>query len=458
METKKLFGSSGIRDRLTKELLQLAFQVGLNVGNSNSSVIVGGDTRTSTEAMKHVLTSGLLAAGSKAYDAGTIPTPTLAYAARNFDIGVMVTASHNPPEYNGIKLCNPDGSAYDPLQQEQLEEAILNNTVELAPWDRMGRCRTYDGAIEEHMNHILQDFDGGLRLKVAIDCGCGCASLITPYLLERLGCRVIAINCQPSGFFPREIEPTSQSLVDLMDTVKATNADLGIAHDGDGDRMVVVDDKGRFVPGDKLLVILARELKAKKVVTTVESSMMIDEAGFEVVRTKVGDSFVSHELKKGGDFGGEPSGAWIFPRVSLCPDGIRAAIQILQIAGEGRLSDLIDGIPSYPILRGSVPGDKGIMLDLKQRLTAQSQPLQMTTIDGTKLHFPDGWLLVRPSGTEPKIRLACEARSPQRAQELYGMGIHAIEECCRAMAASSQPDKLLRASNPSSRTDLTPKD
>jgi phosphoglucosamine mutase len=290
--------------------------------------------------------------------------------------------------------------------------------------------RTYPQAVEEHVERVLQDFGSGMKLKVVVDCGCGAASLVTPYLLRRMGCEVLALNCDPSGHFPRDIEPILENLGTLVQVVKATGADLGIAHDGDGDRMVAIDDAGRMIPGDKLLILFARELGAGQVVATVDASMAVEESGFEVIRTRVGDAFVSDELKLGGDFGGEPSGCWIFPSVSYCPDGIYAAAQIIRIACEKRLTKLVDDLPSYPILRGSVMGEGVIIEKLEQRLM-ENEPISINTIDGLRLSFDDGWLLIRPSGTEPKIRLTAEARSEARAQSLYDLGIEAIRECTR---------------------------
>jgi len=426
----QLFGTSGIRRVADKDLIQLVLKVGLAVGKVYGSVVVGSDTRTSSEAMKHALISGLLAAGSKGYDAGVIPTPTLAFAAREFDAGAMITASHNPPEYNGIKLLNPDGSAFGSDQQNQIEGMILNDSLSAAVWDKIKSSSLYSGAVESHIERILQDFPGGLKLKVVLDCGCGAASVVTPYLLRKLGCEVVALNCYPSGFFPHPIEPTESNLGDLMRATREFGADLGIAHDGDGDRMMAVDDKGRFIPGDKLLALFAQETETKEVVTTIDASMAIDEMGFNVTRTRVGDNYVSEELKKGGDFGGEPSGSWIFPHISLCPDGVYAAAQLVAIASQQKLSVLVDSLPRYPLLRGNVSSEGVVISKLERQLMAM-EPLSVSTIDGIKLSFEDGWLLIRASGTEPKIRVTAEAKSEARVRQLYDKGIGTIRECMK---------------------------
>ena len=432
----KLFGSSGIRKVVDKAFLQLAFEIALAVGNSYSSMVIGCDTRTSGEAMKDAFLSGLLASGAEAFYAGTVATPTLAFAARYFKAGAMITASHNPPEYNGIKLFNPDGSSFDAAQREQIEEAVSAGSARVTGWQQLQHCTEYPGAIEEHVNRILVDFPDRLDTKVVIDCVCGAASMTTPYLLAQLGCEVLTLNCQPSGYFPRKIEPTPENLTDLMNIVKAEHADLGIAHDADGDRIAVIDENGRFVPADKLMSLFTRHLKARKLVTTVDASMIIDEIGVDVVRTRVGDAFVSDELRicdkldSREKFGGESSGCFIFPAVSLCPDGIYSAALIAQLASEHKISDLIDQIPSYPVLRGSIPADPAIMKEVENELTELVKYKgKLERVDGIRVAFDDGWLLIRPSGTEPKIRITAEARNTQRAEALYGIGVNTIKKC-----------------------------
>ncbi len=426
----QLFGTSGIRRVADKNLFQLALEVGLAVGKVYGRVVVGCDTRTSSEAMKHALVSGLLAAGSRGCDAGVIPTPTLAFAARKFDAGAMITASHNPPEYNGIKLLNPDGSAFGSDQRKQIEEMILDGSLSVAVWDKIKNSSSHSGVVDRHIKHILRDFPDRLELKVVLDCGCGAASVVTPYLLRKLGCEMITLNCYPSGFFPHAIEPTESSLGDLMRATKEFGADLGIAHDGDGDRMMAVDDKGRFIPGDKLLELFAQEVEAKEVVTTIDASMTIDEMGFSVTRTRVGDTYVSEELKKGGDFGGEPSGSWVFPNISLCPDGIYAAARLVAMAGRQKLSELVGSLPCYPLLRGNISSEGVVMSKLRQQLV-DMEPLSVSNIDGIKLNFEDGWLLIRASGTEPKIRVTAEAKGETQVRQLYDNGIRAIRECTK---------------------------
>lgn len=421
-----MFGSSGIRDIFSSRLVQLAVKVGLSLGASCNSAVVGGDTRTSSQALKYALISGLLAGGTRCADAGLLPTPTLALVSREFELGVMITASHNPPEYNGLKLLNPDGSAFNAAQREQIESSVLSESFSTVLWGEIKGINIYPGAITKHIDRILEDFPDKIKLKVVVDCGCGAASVITPYLLRELGCEVIALNSYPSGFFPHGVEPTEANLGDLIKATREFGADLGIAHDGDADRMMVVDDKGRFVPGDKLLGIFARELGAREVVTTIDASMSLDEIGLRLRRTKVGDIYVSEELKEGGDFGGEPSGCWIFPGISLCPDGIYAAAQMVSIASKQKLSELVDSLPGYPVRRGSIPS-AGVKMERLEKGLMMMQPVSIGNTDGVKLGFEDGWLLVRASGTEPKVRVTAEARCLERVNELYDKAVEIIK-------------------------------
>jgi phosphoglucosamine mutase len=422
-----LFGTSGIRRLVDRDLVHLGLQVGLAVGSLYDQVIVGRDTRTSGSALRHAVMAGLLASGARSSDAGVLPTPTLALAAAHFKVGIMITASHNPPQYNGLKLLNPDGSAFSAGQQNQIEDMIAGLTPAKVLWETMQPGEVYSSAMENHIALIRREFPAGIKIKVVVDSCCGAAYFITPHLLTLLGCEVTAINCHADGFFPHDIEPVEANLGDLIQAVKDSGADLGIAHDGDADRMMAVDDLGRFISGDKLLAIFARAAGNKNIVTTIDASMSIDEMHFKVRRTRVGDPYVSEELKKGGGFGGEPSGAWVFPQISLCPDGIFAAAQIAAVASRGKLSLLVDNLPSYPVIRGNIAGSVSSMDSIKQRMITELQPASIDSIDGLKLNFHDGWLLVRPSGTEPKIRLSAEAKSEAAARRYYEAGSRIIK-------------------------------
>lgn len=417
-----LFGSSGIRGLANKEITPgLALKVGLAVGSLHESAVIARDPRTSGEMTEHAVISGLLSAGCSVTRAGMVPTPTLAYAARSYSCGIMITASHNPPEYCGIKLWNRDGMAFDSRQQDEIESIIMEEKWKIAEWQNIGKVCVID-AVEDHAKMIL-DKVGSSSLKVVVDCGCGAASVITPYVLRRMGCNVITLNSQPDGFFPaRNPEPIESNLELLKKATLSFGADLGIAHDGDADRMMAVDGRGMFIEGDKLLAFFGLRETKNSIVVPVDTSIMVDDVltGRKIYRTRVGDVYVAEELKKrNAEFGGEPSGSWIFPGISLCPDGILAAARLIEIVEkEGKLDALIDKLPTYPMIRKALPcsnENKGTAM--KKIAKALGKMGDVSDIDGIRVDTENGWILVRPSGTEPKIRITAEAR--KGVEELY---------------------------------------
>jgi len=427
-----IFGTSGIRRVADKELFKIAFRTGLAIGSMYRKVVVGRDTRTTSSALRHAVITGVLAGGAECADAGIVPTPTLAYAARNFNAGVMITASHNPPEYNGIKLFNPDGSSFSEQQQVAIEQAV-NYETNIATWKDFHPDFPIPQAIEDHIHRILQDVPHNLSLKVVVDCAGAAAYRITPSVLNSMGCEVIPLNIEPTGYFPHDPEPVETNLRGLIQKVKDTGADLGIAHDGDADRMMAIDNRGRFISGDKMLVILAREAGVDRVVTTIDASMSLERSGFQVIRTKVGDPYVSETLKQEKlYFGGEPSGAWVFSSFSFCPDGPYAAARLVKFASQNNLADIIDSIPSFPVRRGSIQG-QGLNLDKLENKLKILRPVSISRTDGLKIDFLDGWLLVRPSGTEPKIRITAEALTEDRSNELYIIAEKIISDTLKGM-------------------------
>jgi phosphoglucosamine mutase len=440
------FGSSGIRGIANQAVTsELALRIGRGVGADRGNVVVGHDTRRAAEMIEYAAISGLLSVGCRVTRVGMVATPTLAYAARDYDCGIMVTASHNPPEYIGVKLFNPDGMAFDSKQQKTIERLIEDHRgadIKLASWDRMHPVRTDENAVSNHISRILAGVNIEKRMRVVVDCGCGAASLTTPYLLRAMGCDVVTLNSQPDGFFPgRSPEPKSETLTLLQSAVLSTNADLGIAHDGDADRMVAVDDQGEVVSNDKLLAFFGMHEARNKMVIPVDTSMLIDAVlpDIEIIRTRVGDVFIAEEMKQtGADFGGEPSGTWIFPRVSYCPEGIYAAARLVELLSRGdvRFSDHLSPMPEYEIKRGSISyhGD----ID-DRRIEGELRALpssDISTIDGIRLGFDDAWALVRPSGTEPLIRITVEGATSGVVEKLY----HEIHKIVKgAIDESSDP-------------------
>ncbi|UGV40847.1 phosphoglucosamine mutase [Methanococcoides orientis] len=422
----KLFGSSGIRGITNKDVtVDLALKVGLALGKTKGTAVIGRDPRVAGEMIEHAVISGLLSAGCDVVRIGMVSTPTLAYASRDYECGVMITASHNPAEYVGIKLWNPDGMAFDSSQQEEIEDIIENETFEPVRWDRIGNLTEDSNAIRKHIEMIVKNVEMSSK-RVIIDCGCGAGSTITPYVLREIGCEVITLNSQPDGHFPaRNPEPNDANLTLLKKAMKEFGADIGIAQDGDADRMMTVDENGEFITGDEMLAMFARhECKSDaKLVVPVDTSMMIDDAlpDSTVVRTRVGDVYVAEEIKRSeADFGGEPSGSWIFPAISYCPDGIYAAAKVMELIKDKKLSELKAELPHYPTRRGTVKCDnerKDAVMQLVHSELGSSG--EITDIDGIRVDMEEGWVLVRPSGTEPKMRITAEAR--EGVDKLYDM-------------------------------------
>ena len=315
------FGSSGIRGLGNVEVTpELALHVGMAIGDIYGDTVIGRDPRLTGPMLSQALRAGVLSSGATAIDAGLVSTPTLARGARDCGCGVVITASHNPAPDNGIKLWNPDGMAFDEEQQREIEEALDRSRFPIPSWDRIGSEATRSDLVAHHIDVILKDVPSA-KCRVVVDCGCGATCTITPFLLRRMGCDVIAINAQADGHFPgRDPEPTEANLAALAAIVPATRADLGIAHDGDGDRMVAVDRNGRFVGGDVLLALFARREVRRGLVVPVDASMVLEDLlpNAEIWRTRVGDVYVAAEVKRrGADFGGEPSGTWMFPKATL---------------------------------------------------------------------------------------------------------------------------------------------
>lgn len=405
-----LFGSSGIRMRYDTTLIHLALKTGRAVGSQADTIVTGRDTRSTGPLLAAAFRAGACAAGSRVHDGGIAPTPSVAYAAREADAACMITASHNPEPYNGLKLFNPDGSSFSGMQQESVEENI--DTIPWTDWKEQGTVVPGYPAVL-HGRAIADQISIKEGIKVLIDCGNGAGSVLTPSLLSVMGAKVTAMNADIAGTFSRPSEPLPEHLPWMPGLIRKIGASCGIVHDGDADRMMAYDQNGRFIPGDTLLILFARYLGAKQVVTTYDASMAVEEIA-EVRRTPVGDAYVSEQLVRWGDFGGEPSGAWIFPKISRCPDGPYAAALFCEMAGEWDIAHEVASIPSYPILRRSleIPG----AYDLLYALGA-SNPT-----DGIRIEEEDGWCLIRASGTEPKIRFTAEGRTKDIAERLLEKG------------------------------------
>jgi phosphoglucosamine mutase len=296
-------------------------------------------------------------------------------------------------------------------------EALLKSRY-WADWEHQGHEHAFD-AITPHKNAILDKVKIKEGSSAILDCGNGAGCLLTPSLLAEAGVKTTGINCNPSGNFARPSEPLKEHVQYLGDMVRKNGARCAIVHDGDADRMMAFDNKGRYISGDHLLVLFARYIGAKRVVTTSDASMIIEDCA-EVRRTPVGDAYVSEELLKWGDFGGEPSGAWIFPKISCCPDGPFAAALFCEMSSEWDIAKEIDGIPMCHLIRESFACKNA--QDILTTLGASSPT------DGIRITDDDGWYLIRASGTEPKIRITAEGKTLAKAKILLTKGKKRIHQ------------------------------
>ncbi|MCS4542421.1 MAG: phosphoglucosamine mutase, partial [Euryarchaeota archaeon] len=335
-----LFGTFGTRGIVGKTLTpELAYKIGAAFGTflgGNKTVVIGRDVRLSGEMLESAVVSGLVSTGCNIISIGIAPTPCVQFATKYLeaDGGTVITASHNPPEYNGIKLLGKYGIGISKEEAEPIEKILFEGKFNYVPWNKVGKITNLN-FLDTYNNTILDLVDRGpvknTKLKVIVDPGNGTTCLTTPFLLQKLGCQIITLNSQLDGTFPgRDSEPTPENLKDLSKAVIATGSDLGIAHDGDGDRCVVVDENGNILSGDRTLAILAFYLlKAKPgepVITTVATSQVIDDIakmfGSKIVKTKVGDVYVSKALKEMNAYvGGEENGGVIYPEFVFGRDG-----------------------------------------------------------------------------------------------------------------------------------------
>ena len=434
MANKKLFGTSGIRGKIGSEVTsELALKVGKALAtylNYEGTVVIGFDTRTTNKMLEQALTAGLVEGGIDVIKLNMVPTPLVGYATEKLgaDAGVMITASHNPSQYNGIKLWNANGMAYTPEQEKEIEDLYYSEEFGETRWDHIGSIVYNEEIKNQYVNDLVNAVDIKPGFKVVIDCACGAGSEISPIAFRKAGCDVITLNSQVDGFFPgRNPEPNDANLGSLKKAVVATGSDLGIAHDGDADRMITVDETGKVSDFDKLLALVSKGFGGT-VVTTVDAGICMDEAmaevGGKVVRTPVGDVSVAKSIiEEDAKFGGEPSGTWLHPDFCMCPDGLLSGLRLAELVShEGKLSELLSQFNDYPHKRDKVTCSKEakvkVMENMEDLLKDAFDDIEnINTIDGVRITFDDGsWVLVRPSGTEDYVRITLEAKTEERAE------------------------------------------
>ncbi len=444
----RLFGTNGIRGVVGRDLTpDLALRVGRAVATvwGRVTVAVGRDTRTSGPMLRNAVVAGLLSSGARVLDLGVLPSPALQYYVKERKLagGVIVTASHNPPEWNGIKVVDGTGMEIPREVEETIEGLVASGAFATPAWRDVGGVATATDAVDLYVRGIAAKVDRDAiarrAVRVVVDPGNGAACHTTPNLLRGLGCRVTTINAQPDGTFPgRRPEPTPENLEELRRLVPVLGADLGIAHDGDADRAAIVDERGDFVDGDRLLAWLAGEVVGRRaglVITPVSSSSCVEEvvraAGGRLEYTKVGAPLVARAIyAKGAVFGGEENGGMIFPDHLFARDGGMTAAKVVELVSlsGGPLSGLLARVPRYYLKKGSVPCPPERRDGVLGRLRESAANRRVETIDGVKVYGEGGWVLLRPSGTEALLRIYAEGRTPEKAEEMRALGERLVRD------------------------------
>jgi phosphomannomutase/phosphoglucomutase len=440
----ELFGSSGLRGVAGTQLTpgDVVSVAQAAAGELEATrMAVARDTRATGRMFADAAASGLASVGTAVDRLGVIPTPGVqAYAEHEGVAGLVVTASHNPPEYNGVKLVGADGVELSLERLEAIESRLFADAPALADWDETGAVRIIEDARERYVSELLGAVEraavASADLTVAIDPGHGAGALTSPTFFRRLGCRVRTINAQVDGTFPgRDPEPVAATLGDLQRFVRATDADLGVAHDGDADRAIFVDEHGDLIPGGAALAVLAAaELGAGDVaVSAVNASQRlvdaVDAAGATLRLTPIGSTHIVtriQTLQAEGEhvpIAGEGNGGIFFPGYRIARDGAYTAARFCAVlAGrDGPASELVSPYDDYENVRRNVSyedeAEREAMVDAIQQ-TARAADAEVNTTDGYRLDDGDGWVLARPSGTEPVVRIYAEARTRDRAEAL----------------------------------------
>jgi phosphomannomutase/phosphoglucomutase len=435
---KQLFGTNGIRGVIGRDMVPgLGFTIGAAFGSMcKGRIAVGMDTRTSGESLLRALKAGLMATGCDIVDCGILPTPALQYIVRDdFDGGAMITASHNPPEYNGIKIIEADGTEMADEKILKLEQRIFSRNFQFQPWNKVGFEISAPHLIEQYIMGIVRQFPSGIGngMLVIVDAGSGPACTTTPEILKMLGCRVLTVHSSPDGHFPgRMPEPTPEGLAALSELVVSCKASFGVAHDGDADRAVFVDEKGNYIEENREFALFVQHICEQQkgiIVTPVSTSQLIEavasKEGCSVTYTKVGSIYVArtmHSLKRKGEkviFGGEGNGGLIFPAHQFCRDGgMTAAAMVSMLASRHKkLSEMVARLPKRYMIKDKVRCITALkVLDTLEHAFFHES---IGHTDGLRISRGTTWALIRASGTEPLIRIIVESDTRKTADSLY---------------------------------------
>jgi phosphomannomutase / phosphoglucomutase len=456
----RLFGTNGIRevvgDPLTAPFIARIAAGITTVLTPGDRVVIGWDARTSSPAIARIVSSTLALAGHRVAELGILPTPAVQYLVPRLgaQMGIIATASHNPREFNGIKCIAADGLEVPRSVEAAIEEAAAAQQVRTVPYDGVGAVYPVADGADRYVDGILHQVDVDRirhrHFTVVLDCGNGASVTTSPYLLRRLGCRTISLNGHADGTFPGHLsEPTEPNMQDLVHAVTAFGADFGVGHDGDADRAIFVDATGRYVPGEETLALLARDAVERAgggvVVSPVSASQSLEDAvrpfGGQVVYTRVGSPAVTHEMEaQKAVFGGEENGGLIFPKFQYARDGGMSLAGVLDLLArlDVTLAEALRTVPRYALVREKVPcpveSRTSVMAHVTATLTHGAD--RVVTLDGVKAYRDGGWILLRPSGTEPLLRIFAESKDPARARALADEGLAAVREALAGTPAA----------------------
>lgn len=420
---------------------EVALRMGMAFGSllGKGPVIVGGDTRTSHDMLKSAVISGLTSVGTDVIDIGRAPTPTVQQLIRHHMAtgGIVITASHNPVIWNGLKLMNHTGSFLEQAQYDQMMALFHANSFTLSPWDAIGQVTIEPSAIDIHIQHIFSQIDVSdirqANLKVLVDANNGAGAVADPVLLQKLGVQYQILNSAPNGHFAHDPEPLKKNLPQIIQTLESGNYDIGFVQDADADRLVILDENGRFIGEDYSLglcvdyILSMDESPNKTVVVNLSTSLLIEKIaqkhGAQVIYTKIGETHVTQGLKAShAVVGGEGNGGVIFPKVGWGRDSLVGIVVALKYLVHSRktVSELVAQYPSYTMLREKVAVSSQEEIPAFLDAVAKRFPGAPTdTQDGVKILLPEAWVHVRPSNTEPIIRIFIEATTEEAARELF---------------------------------------
>ncbi|MFB0560939.1 MAG: phosphoglucosamine mutase [Candidatus Lokiarchaeia archaeon] len=446
--SEHIFRAYDIRAVFNEEIdAESVVRIGLAFGTylgGQGLVFTGRDMRTSSKIVENAVASGICSTGCDVTSLGLLPIPLLNFYCWRHKpkAGLMVTASHNPPEFTGLRFRHSDGTGFS-KENKIIKKNYFEGDFLKKQWNELGEFTSINSqvVISEYFRYLLGKISLDRELRVVLDPGNGTASIVAPQLFRKAGCKVNTINSQINGTFPgRDPYPREGTLDDLQKITEDSGADMGVAYDGDADRAVFVDDKGRIIRPEVAGVLFIRDVLSKKlgkIVANVSSSLIVQEQvealGGEVIYERVGDVFMTEAIKKhNAVFGVEPSGHFYSNLFYPFDDGIQSSLLLAEIISKQNkpLSELVDEIPQYPMIEETIkcPDEKKFQVIERTKEKLEKRGYKLNLMDGVRIDQQEGWALVRPSNTQPLIRVTVEAKAESKLKELKDEIFQSLKE------------------------------